>query len=249
VASPNGWSRQTALAWSSRFWSAPGRPGSHAGVTKVNSPARANSRWMAATSIGTGRSSGRVRSFFHSAAASRRNVERCPRRGCSAGGFVPRRWTSFPAEPDRTEVAKLAFNLPTPCSIVPAFPSEGWAVAFRDALNANPDYAEAAKAWEGDFLLTVLPEPDYPRGLAIHLELAHGTCTSARFVTDPTQVRSEFVVESTRGNWERLLRGEIDPIQGIMSGTFRLKGNMLKAMRFQRAAKEMLDTAARVPRD
>jgi putative sterol carrier protein len=68
-------------------------------------------------------------------------------------------------------------------------------------------------------------------------------------VDDPSKVRSEFVVEGSRTSWERLLRREIDPIQGIMNGTFRLKGNMLKALRFQRAAKEMLDTAGRVPRD
>ncbi|MCI4367489.1 MAG: SCP2 sterol-binding domain-containing protein, partial [Thermoplasmata archaeon] len=118
---------------------------------------------------------------------------------------------------------------------------------FRDALNSNPAYALAARAWEGDFLLMVLPEPLHPKGIAIHLELARGQCQRARFVEDPTTVRSEFVVEGTRDSWERLLRKEIDPIQGLMNGTFRLKGNMLKALRFQRAAKEMLDTAGTVP--
>ncbi|HTT26487.1 MAG TPA: SCP2 sterol-binding domain-containing protein [Thermoplasmata archaeon] len=131
---------------------------------------------------------------------------------------------------------------------MPAFPSDAWAQAFREALNANPQYAEAAKAWEGDFLLTVLPEPAHPRGLAVHLELAHGRCSAAQFVPDPSSVKSEFVVEGTRASWERLLGGEIDPVQGLMNGTFRLKGNLLKAMRFTKAAKEMLDTAGRVPR-
>jgi putative sterol carrier protein len=132
---------------------------------------------------------------------------------------------------------------------VPTFPSDAWADGFRQALNDNPEYARAAAAWEGDFLLVVLPEPAIPNGLGIHLELAHGKCTGARIVDDPSKVRSEFVVEGSRTSWERLLRREIDPIQGIMNGTFRLKGNMLKALRFQRAAKEMLDTAGRVPRD
>jgi putative sterol carrier protein len=100
----------------------------------------------------------------------------------------------------------------------------------------------------GDFLRMVLLEPLHPNGIAIHLKLAYGQCQRARFVEDPTMGRSEFIVEGTRDSWERLLRKEIDPIHGLMNGTFRLKGNMLKALRFQLATKEMLDTAGTVRR-
>lgn len=132
---------------------------------------------------------------------------------------------------------------------MPVFPSAAWAEALREALNANPIYAEAAAAWEGDFLLVMTPEPEHPGGLGVHLDLFRGQCRSARFVEPPTAVTSEFTVEGSRATWERLFRGEIEPIPAIMGGTLRLKGNMMKAMRFTRAAQEMLRTAASVPRD
>ena len=132
---------------------------------------------------------------------------------------------------------------------MPRFPSAGWADALRDALNSNPAYESAAKAWEGDFLLVLRPDAEAPEGLGVHLDLHHGRCRSATFVQDPRNVRSEFVFEGSRTDWIRLLRRELDPIQALMNGTFTLRGNMMKAMRFTRAAKEMLDTAAGIPRD
>jgi len=38
-------------------------------------------------------------------------------------------------------------------------------------------------------------------------------------------------------------------VKAILDGTFRIKGNLAKAMRFTRAAKELVETAASVPTD
>ena len=130
---------------------------------------------------------------------------------------------------------------------MPKFPSAEWAEVYRDRLNANPAYREAAKAWEGDILLLVAPDPEAPRGEGVLLDLFHGACRSATFVPDATDARAEFTYRGTRENWGRMLRREIDPVRAILDGTFKLQGNLLKAMRFQRAAKEMVDTATQVP--
>jgi len=131
---------------------------------------------------------------------------------------------------------------------VPKFPSAEWAEALRTALNANAEYARAAAAWEGDFLLVILPEPGLPEGVAVHLDLHHGSCRSATYVERPASVSSEFTVSGTRANWERLLNGAIEPIPSLMNGTLKLQGNPMKALRFSKAAQEMLKTAASVPR-
>ena len=39
---------------------------------------------------------------------------------------------------------------------------------------------------------------------------------------------------------------EIDPIQGLLTGKFKLQGSMMKVMRFTKAAKEMVNTTALV---
>jgi putative sterol carrier protein len=129
------------------------------------------------------------------------------------------------------------------------FPSEEWAAAFRDAINQNEAYREAAKAWEGDIVFLVrMPDPT-AASPGVHLALAHGTCSSASYYPDAREVSSEFVYEGSPENWKKLLAGETDPVKAILEGTFRIKGNLAKAMRFTRAAKELVETAAKIPTD
>jgi putative sterol carrier protein len=127
------------------------------------------------------------------------------------------------------------------------FPSTEWAAAYREALNANPAYREAAAAWEGDILLLVKPADPNAAAPGVLLALSHGECSAATYHEDARAVSSEFVYEGTAENWERLLRHEVDPVKAILDGTFKIKGNLLKAMRFTKAAKELVDTASQVP--
>jgi putative sterol carrier protein len=127
-----------------------------------------------------------------------------------------------------------------------AFPSAAWAAAFQKAINANAAYAEAAKAWEGDVLLRVRPTDPTAPTPGVHLDLANGTCRAATYHPDARAVASEFVYEGTAENWARLMRHEVDPVNAILDGTFRVKGNLAKLMRFTRAAKELVETASNV---
>ena len=129
------------------------------------------------------------------------------------------------------------------------FPSTEWARAYQRALNANPAYKEAAQAWVGDILLLVRPADPNAPAPGVHLVLAHGECSAATYHPDARSVSSEFVYEGTPENWQRLLRHEVDPVKAILDGTFRIKGNLAKAMRFTRAAKELVETAGQVPID
>lgn len=127
------------------------------------------------------------------------------------------------------------------------FPSEEWASTLRAALNANPRYAEAAQQWEGDVLFRIAPSaPDAPSP-GVHLSLARGTCSSATFLADSSSTSCEFIFETSEENWRRLLRRELDPVQAILDRTLRVRGNLAKLMRFTRAAKELVDTAAEIP--
>lgn len=130
---------------------------------------------------------------------------------------------------------------------MPAFPSTEWAALFQKALNDNPAYAQAAAAWEGDILFEVLPDPQTSGGPGIYLDLAHGTCREARFVSDPSTVNPEFVFRATRENWQKILRRDLDPVKAFLGGTIRMSGNPAKIMRFVGAAKELIETAAGVP--
>jgi putative sterol carrier protein len=127
------------------------------------------------------------------------------------------------------------------------FPSQEWADAFRAAINRNEAYRAAAQAWEGDILFLERGADTAAAAPGIHLALAHGECSAATFHADARSVSSEFVYEGTPENWQKLLAGQVDPVKAILDGTFRIKGNLAKAMRFTRAAKELVETAAKVP--
>ena len=129
------------------------------------------------------------------------------------------------------------------------FPSAEWASAYRKALNESAAYRDAARAWEGDILLLVRPADPSAPAPGVHLALAHGECSEATYHDDAREVSSEFVYEGTPESWGRLMRREVDPVKAILDGTFRIRGNLAKAMRFTRAAKELVETAAQVPVD
>jgi len=127
------------------------------------------------------------------------------------------------------------------------FPSQEWADAFRGAIGRNEEYREAAAAWEGEILFRVVPGTADAPAPGILLALAHGECSAATFHADSRSIASEFAYEGSRENWQRLLRREIDPVKSILDGTFRMRGNLLKASRFIRAAKALVETAASIP--
>ncbi|HTT73553.1 MAG TPA: SCP2 sterol-binding domain-containing protein [Thermoplasmata archaeon] len=127
------------------------------------------------------------------------------------------------------------------------FPSAEWAAAYRTALNGNAAYRNAARAWEGDILLLVRPTDPNAPAPGVHLALAHGECLGATFHADARQLPSEFVYEGSAENWQRLMHHEVDPVKAILDGTFKIRGNLAKAMRFTRAAKELVETASSVP--
>jgi putative sterol carrier protein len=129
------------------------------------------------------------------------------------------------------------------------FPSAEWAEALRTALNQNPAFQEAANAWEADLLFLVrTPGADAPAP-GIRLDLAQGRCRSATFHEDARPIAAEFVFEGTPENWRKLLRRELEPVRPFIDGTFTVRGNLAKALRFSRAAKVLVETASGISLD
>ena len=126
------------------------------------------------------------------------------------------------------------------------FPSQEWATAFMAAINANEAYRAAAQAWQGDILFLVKGADTNAAAPGVHLALAHGQCSEATYHADARSVSSEFIYEGSPENWQKLLKGDVDPVKAILDGTFRIRGNLAKAMRFTKAAKELVETASKV---
>jgi putative sterol carrier protein len=128
------------------------------------------------------------------------------------------------------------------------FPSEEWVMEYVARLNANPNYEDAGRKWEGAMTFVIRKDVAYDKDAYLYLDLYHGKCRGAKFSFIPEELpRSEYKYIGPYTNWKRLINKEIDPIQGILTGKFKLEGSMMTIMRFTRAAKEMVATAASVP--
>ena len=121
------------------------------------------------------------------------------------------------------------------------FPSEEWIQKYMELLNANEAYADAAATWEGDFIFevtadgTVIEEP-----IRFYLDLWHGKCREAFAIPEGEEKESVFIYSGPYENWRKLLANEIDPVQGLMMGKFKLVGDMAKVMRAVKAAQELV---------
>ncbi len=127
------------------------------------------------------------------------------------------------------------------------FPGEEWITLFKDSVNANAAYEDAAKTWEGDFLFVVQPDSTLKEQAVYYVDLWHGKCRDVKLLKAGETKQTAFVYEGPYGNWVKLIKKEIDPIQGLLTGKFKLRGDMLKVLRAVRAAKELVETAGTVP--
>jgi len=127
------------------------------------------------------------------------------------------------------------------------FPSEEWVKLYMEQLNANKNYEEAAKTWEGDFLFIIQADAELKEPSTMYMDLWHGKCRSVALVKPGEDKKAAFTYSGPYGNWKKLINKQIDPIQGLLTGKFKLQGDMAKVLRAVRAAKELVETATKVP--
>jgi putative sterol carrier protein len=144
------------------------------------------------------------------------------------------------------------------------FGSEEWAKEYCKAINNNKAYKESASWWEGDFVFVIHPSGNLKQEIKMFVGLLHGACTGAKTLKPGEQydtlpanspprplkegqkVGAEFIFSGTYDNWVKVLKKEIDPIQGLMAGKFKLVGNMAKVMRATKAAQELVQSTTTI---
>ena len=127
------------------------------------------------------------------------------------------------------------------------FPSEEWINVFMEQLNASKSYEEAAKTWEGDFLFVIGSDAELKESATFYVDLWHGKCREVALLKPGEDKKAAFVYSGPYSNWKKLINKQIDPIQGLLIGKFKLQGDMAKVLRAVRAAKELVETASKVP--
>jgi putative sterol carrier protein len=127
------------------------------------------------------------------------------------------------------------------------FTSQEWIELFMEQVNLNKKYEEAAKTWEGDFLFVVEPDAELKQRATYYVDLWHGKCRGVALLKQGEEKKSAFIFSGPYGNWKKLITTKGDPIQGLLTGKFKLQGDMAKVLRAVRAAKELVETTGKVP--
>ncbi len=121
------------------------------------------------------------------------------------------------------------------------FGTKEWLDAYCNVLNKSKAYEDAAKTWEGDFVFIVKADAKQKTDMYFYIDLWHGKARSWKLLKNSDEQKAEFVYEGPYGNFKLLSEKKIDPIQGLMTGKFKLKGNMGKVMRAVKAAQELVN--------
>ncbi len=116
------------------------------------------------------------------------------------------------------------------------FPSEEYIEAVMEILNNDSRYAEIARNWEGDLLFLIEPsegDKNDDLSMMIYMDLWHGRCRDAR-VINPAKDEvpdAAFILSGTRSNFLKVLSGELEVMQSMITRKLTLKGSLTYMMR------------------
>jgi putative sterol carrier protein len=127
------------------------------------------------------------------------------------------------------------------------FPSQEWLEALQKELNNSKSYQEAAKNWEGDFYFVFEPEGGLKERVVAYMDLWHGQCRSAHIVTDESERSPEFTIRAPLGKWRKIIEKRLNPIQGMLTGQLKVRGNMTKIVKSPKSAIELVNCCTLVP--
>ena len=131
------------------------------------------------------------------------------------------------------------------------FPSAAWASAYKDAINQNALYRQAAAAWDqGPVALVCKPEPalGLSEPQAVVLELLHGQCQAVAYTSDELDIDdAAFVIEASYAQWKAIITRELDPILAMLSSQLRLKkGHLPTLIKDVEGSKQLVLSASQV---
>jgi putative sterol carrier protein len=111
------------------------------------------------------------------------------------------------------------------------FPSPDWLSSLKEKINNDQQYARVAQNWEGDMKFIIEPGGAVLETEAYYLDLWHGKCRDAYPLENPGDKQAAFTLRGSYDNFKRVLKGEIDPLQAMLTRKLGVQGNMMIMMR------------------
>jgi putative sterol carrier protein len=129
------------------------------------------------------------------------------------------------------------------------FPSPEWLQALKEKLNSDAKYAQVASKWEGEIVFCIEPGGPIKKSMIFFTDLWHGKCRDAFMIENETQLKElspAYILTSSYQSFVRVLKGQLDPMQAMITRKLKVQGSMGYMMRnvptvleFVRCAKEI----------
>lgn len=144
---------------------------------------------------------------------------------------------------------------------MPKFMTEEWLRLYKDAVNNNKAYAQAASWWTGDFIFISKASGNLDQDIITFIGLSHGKCTGVKSISNKDEyevvkpgetassedkIAVEYVYEADYDTWMKILDEKLDPIRALLSGQAKVTGDMAKILKATTAAKELVRSATMV---
>jgi putative sterol carrier protein len=129
------------------------------------------------------------------------------------------------------------------------FPTPEWVQSLSDKLNTDEKYAHIAHKWEGDLSYQIDAGGSLAESVTCYFDLWHGKCRAARILETGEQVDAALKIIGTYENSKRIVTGEMDVLQAMVTRKLTVHGNMALIMRnvptvldFVRCCREVTDS-------
>ncbi|MFC6962806.1 SCP2 sterol-binding domain-containing protein [Halocatena marina] len=140
---------------------------------------------------------------------------------------------------------------------------EAWINEWMNKVNTESDYHETGQGWgegfNGDFVFEVEVDDEYQEakqytdddienGIAFFAEVSDGEVHDATpiDVDDIAEYDYGFNYHGTYSNWKELIKQNIGPIDGLMSGQFEIEGDMQKILQWSDGASSLANASGMV---
>lgn len=126
------------------------------------------------------------------------------------------------------------------------FPSIEWLKQLEAKLNSDARYAQIAQKWEGELCVQIEAGGPLKEPMILYLDLWHGTCRKVDIFNHIGKMQPAFLLTASFENIIKIMKGELDPLQAMMTRKLHVKGSMAYMMRnvptvldFVRCAREI----------
>lgn len=129
------------------------------------------------------------------------------------------------------------------------FPSAEWFTAYADAINSSPEHKAAAADWEGDvsYVIGAQPELGLHEDMCVWMDLWHGECRDVKVVSRAEADRAEYVILGSYSKWKKIVRGELDALKAMTTGSLQVRGDLPEIVRRVSAVSELVRLASQIP--